>query len=318
MPWKLFIVGVLLGSLAFQTFITNADPADSLPVAFITQFDGSPYAATDCGPASVAMAINYATGEHLKPLEVRQAISKLPGGAYAASTSSGTAIGDLARIARAHGVEVFMGDGAPSTGWGPERIRKHLADGHPVIVLTRLAYLPGYAPTSQFDHYILLTGATPTGYIYNDPGTSSGFHKTISERQLQLAQRASVLPGQGIALAGPAKATPKPAAQAAAPLGFMSVKVAPGDTLSQIAQRLGVPMNELATANKVGNVNHIEVGQVLVVPGKDAEPEAEAPKAEAAKPEAAKPEAAKPDAAKVDAPKAKPTPRTARVRVLAE
>ena len=96
MPWKLFFVGVLLGSLAFQTLITNAEPQpDTMAVPFLTQFDGSPYAATDCGPASVAMAINYATGEHLKPLEVRQAIMKLPGGAYAANTNSGTAVGDL-------------------------------------------------------------------------------------------------------------------------------------------------------------------------------------------------------------------------------
>jgi len=84
MRWKLFIVGALLGSLAFQTFISDAAQPDALPVAFVSQFsDNSPFAATDCGPASVAMAINYATGEHLKPVEARQAITKLPGGGYA-------------------------------------------------------------------------------------------------------------------------------------------------------------------------------------------------------------------------------------------
>src|SRR3954463_15733606 len=99
MHWKLFIVGALIGSLAFQTFISNADQPDTLPVAFLTQLDGSAYAGTDCGPASVAMAINYATGyatgEHTRPLDVRQAIAKLPGGGYAANPNSGTAIGDL-------------------------------------------------------------------------------------------------------------------------------------------------------------------------------------------------------------------------------
>ncbi len=287
MPWKLFFVGVLLGSLAFQSFISHAEQPDALSVAFLPQFDGSPYAATDCGPASVAMAINYATGEHLKPLEVRQAIAKLPGGGYAANPSSGTAIGDLARIARAHGVEVFSGDGAGSVGWGPERIRKHLNDGHPVIVLVRLAYLPGYSPTSQLDHYVVLIGANATGYVYNDPGLSVGAKRTIGERQLQLAQRATSVPGQGIALAGPAKAAKAPAP---APAQSFTIKVEQGDTLSQIAERFSVPQKDLVVLNKLANVNHIEVGQVLTVPGDEPKP-AETPKSAGApkQPEAPKP-----------------------------
>src|SRR5262245_43389691 len=151
MRWKLFILGILIGSLAFETLVSWAEPQNAMPVAFMTQFDGSAFADTDCGPTAVAMAINYATGEHLKPLEVRKAIAKLPGAGYAANPTSGTAIGDLARVARAHNVDVFAGDGPSSIGWGPERIRKHLADGHTVIVLARLALLPGYKPTSQVD-----------------------------------------------------------------------------------------------------------------------------------------------------------------------
>ena len=264
MPWKLFIVGVLLGSLAFQNFIANADQQDALPVAFMTQFDGSAFAGTDCGPASVAMAINYATGEHLKPLEVRQAIAKLPGAGYASNPSSGTAIGDLARIARAHKVEVFAGDGPSSTGWGPERIRKHLAEGHPVIVLVRLAFLPGYAPTSTFDHYILLTGASGKGYTYNDPGLSVGAKRTISEQQLQTAQRNSSVPGQGAAFGGP-----KSAAPSTPPAQTFIVTIAKGDTLSELAARYSVPIKDILALNRtVVNVDRIQAGQALTLPGK--------------------------------------------------
>jgi LysM repeat protein len=264
MPWKLFIVGVLLGSLAFQTFITNADQPDALPVAFMQQFDGSAYAGTDCGPASVAMAINYATGEHLKPLDVRLAITKLPGGQYASNPGSGTAIGDLARIARAHDVEVVMGDGPSSTGWGPERIRKHLAEGHPVIVLVKLAFLPGYSATSTFDHYVLLTGASGKGYTYNDPGMSAGAKRTISEQQLQTAQRNSSVPGQGAAFGGP-----KSAAPAAPPALTFNVTVAKGDTLSELAAKYSVPLKEIVALNRtVVNVDRIQAGQVLQLPGK--------------------------------------------------
>src|SRR5260370_17585334 len=102
MRWKLFIAGVLLGSLAFQTLTTNAEQRDALSVPFASQFDGSPFAATDCGPASVAMAINYATGEHLSPFLARQAIIHLPGGGYAANPASGTPIQHLAPLAWLH------------------------------------------------------------------------------------------------------------------------------------------------------------------------------------------------------------------------
>src|SRR5438445_10422182 len=185
MRWKVFIAGALVGSLAFQTVLVSAEQRDALAVPFLSQFDGSPFAASDCGPASVAMAINYATGEHMTPLQARQAIIKLPGGGYASNPESGTAIQDLPRLARAHHVEAFMGDGAASTGWGPERIRQHLSQGHPVIVLTRIGYLPGYNTSTQVDHYIILTGANGSGYVYNDPALGNGAKRTITEKQLQ-------------------------------------------------------------------------------------------------------------------------------------
>jgi LysM repeat protein len=266
MRWKLFLAGVLLGTLVFQIVPTSAEQRDAMPVPFFTQFDGSVFAASDCGPASVAMAIDYATGEHLTPLQARQALIKLPGGGYAANPDSGTAIQDLARVARAHHVEAFMGDGAASVGWGPERIRRHLAQGHTVIVLTRLAYLPGYKPTSAIDHYIILTGANASGYVYNDPGMGSGSKRTISEKQLQQAQRGSGVPGQGAAFAGPQPMIETPPAPADG--STVKVTVKPGDTLSGLAERFGIGLQELVTLNaaSVKNVNHIEVGQVLNVP----------------------------------------------------
>lgn len=236
---------------------------------FATQFDGTRYAATDCGPASVAMAINFATGSHMTPIQARQELMRMPGVGYATNPDSGTAIGDLARLARAHQVETFMGDGSGSTGWGPERIRHHLAQGHPVVVLTRLAYLPGYRADSSVDHYIILTGATNSGYVYNDPAMSNGARRTISEKQLQLAQRASSVPGQAAAFAGPepeqvAASVETPLDEA--PLGH--VTVVRGDTLSRLADRYGIELRQLIELNPLTarNPDYIEVGQVLNVP----------------------------------------------------
>src|SRR5579864_8655445 len=272
MHWKIFLATALLGSLAFQVVTTSAAQPDSMAVPFMTQFDGSKFAASDCGPASVAMAIDYATGEHLTPLQARQAIIQLPGGGYASNPDSGTAIQDLARIARAHKVDAFMGDGPGSTGWTTARIRAHLSQGHPVIVLTRLSYLPGYKPGSTVDHYIILTGATSAGYIYNDPAISNGAKRSISEAQLQMAQRMSSVPGQGAAFSGPAPVAPVPDV----PTQKITVKV--GDTLSQLAEQYGMSLQDLVALNRasISNVNHIEVGQVIKVPQPKDEPEAAA------------------------------------------
>jgi LysM repeat protein len=264
----------------FQTLTSEAEQREALGVPYASQFDGSQFAATDCGPASVAMAINYATGEHLTPLQARQAIMRLPGGGYASNPSAGTAVQDLAKLARAHNVEPFLGDGAASTGWGPERIRHHLQQGHPVIVLTRLAFLPGYSPNSQIDHYILLTGANGTGYVYNDPALPNGAKKAISEKQLQTAQRAAGVPGQGVAFAGPPNEV-KPQTSAPPPQGAPTrqVTVARGDTLSQLAERYGVELQQIVALNGAAlrNIHHIEVGQVIKLPLRrdEAQPEAQ-------------------------------------------
>jgi hypothetical protein len=271
----------VIGSLLFQLFDGAAAllaGVDALAVPFKTQFDGSAYASTDCGPASVAMVIDFETGDKLTPLQARQAIMKLPGGGYASNPNSGTAIQDLGRVARQHGLDVFSGDGASSVGWGPERIRKHLGQGHPVIVLTRVGYLPGYAPGTPIDHYIVLTGTTPNGYVYNDPAFSNGLRRQIGEQQLVLAQRASSVPGQGIAFDGPRGA--KSAAAEAAPAGpTFKVTVAVGDTLSQLAKRYSIDLKQIVALNRgtIRNPDHIEVGQVLILPGNAPAPAAEKP-----------------------------------------
>lgn len=196
-----------------------------------------------------------------------------------------------------------MGDGAASTGWGPERIRNHLAQGHPVIVLTRLGYLPGYNTSSTVDHYIILIGANDSSYVYNDPALGNGAKRIISGKQLQLAQRAAVAPGQGAAFSGPPNETP--ASQAPDPNAPIThVTVMAGDTLSELAQRYGVDLTQILELNRssVRNINHIEVGQVLAIPGvAPAEPE------EAAAQSAPTPSPT-PTASPTPSPTASPTP----------
>jgi LysM repeat protein len=74
--------------------------------------------------------------------------------------------------------------------------------------------------------------------------------------------------GQALTVPQPAPAAATAGATATAPApesGPYTVRT--GDTLSTIAARLGVSATELARANGVTDPNHIEVGQILQMPG---------------------------------------------------
>ena len=42
--------------------------------------------------------------------------------------------------------------------------------------------------------------------------------------------------------------------------------VQPGDTLAKLCDRYGVPVEDLARINNIRNVNHIEIGDALIIP----------------------------------------------------
>lgn len=56
-----------------------------------------------------------------------------------------------------------------------------------------------------------------------------------------------------------------------------SHKVAPGDTLVEIARKYKVPVKELARANRIGKKGRLQIGRVLVIPGTEGEGVAERP-----------------------------------------
>lgn len=171
-----------------------------LEVPYVTQLDGSAYAGSNCGPAVLAMALAYATGERHSALALRRAL-----GWAAADPEAGTDIADLARLARRAGALAVLGEGAASLGWSPERVRAQLERGRVLILLTRLALLPGYAVESDLEHYILVVGAGAGGFHYHDPAlaTPEGTPRTLGAEELRRAQRATSAPGQGAAIGAP-------------------------------------------------------------------------------------------------------------------
>ena len=176
-----------------------------LAVPFVSQFDGSAYAATNCGPASLAMVLRFLSGDRATPDQLRRTLSRLPGAGYAADPAQGTAIQDLAALGRQRGLQSILGTGPGSTGWTPDRAAEQLGQRRPVIVLTRLNALPGWAGAPpDLDHWIVLVGMSGDRFFYHDPalGAPSGASRSIARDQLARAMRLSSVPGQGAAFAG--------------------------------------------------------------------------------------------------------------------
>src|SRR5690606_13432507 len=78
-------------------------------------------------------------------------------------------------------------------------------------------------------------------------------------------QSLDTLRGSDVVLAS----NPAPArgGQAVAPSASASYRVKRGDTLSQIAKRHGVSVDELAKANNLRSGRHLRAGQTLRIPG---------------------------------------------------
>ncbi len=73
-----------------------------------------------------------------------------------------------------------------------------------------------------------------------------------------------IVAGQVLIIPGAGAVAPVAAAPNKAPVYYV---VQPGDTLSSIARAYGVSSQAIMAANSVNDMNHIEVGQRLVIPG---------------------------------------------------
>jgi hypothetical protein len=87
--------------------------------------------------------------------------------------------------------------------WSTDAVRWHVQQGHPVITLVKYRNLPGHTSSvSTFDHYIVISGLTPNGFIYNDAAFAStlGYGLEISDVELEYAWDNSSIPHHALAL----------------------------------------------------------------------------------------------------------------------
>ncbi|MBI3967773.1 MAG: LysM peptidoglycan-binding domain-containing protein [Chloroflexi bacterium] len=170
-----------------------------LAVPFRTQFDGSAYQGGNCGPASLAMVL-AAFGKVVPTGDLRAIVNDLQG--TWRIYDSGTAIDNLATIARRHGLQPTL------RRWTLDDVRDQLRAGQPLIPQVRYRALPGRAGSRYGgDHYIVITGFDGDEFIYNDPASDiyPGHQRRMSARTLLNAWSTSSYPMGAVAVGGGGK-----------------------------------------------------------------------------------------------------------------
>jgi len=157
-----------------------------------SQLDGSRYAQANCGPTTLAMALE-AFGVSLSSGQVR---AEALDAQRIWGNDVGTLITALADVTRQNGLEpvgLYTPDGALRR-WTLEDIRAEVRQGHPVVVQVHYRALPNRGGALFFgDHYILITGLLDDRFLYNDAINADGvgWDRVLDADRLQRAMDAS-------------------------------------------------------------------------------------------------------------------------------
>jgi hypothetical protein len=191
-----------------EALIEEAEPAPAPPgkvaVPWRTQLDGSRFAGSNCGPASLGMVLD-AFGVS-KPTDNLRYLTHTYQGTWGSST--GTALQHIARVAEDFGVPSRgLYDGPRFRTWTIAELREEIRQGHPVMILVKYRLLPGHEGSrAGYDHYIVVWDVDGDSFVYNDPAytrSRDGYGRRISASALERATKASIIPGQAVAFLPP-------------------------------------------------------------------------------------------------------------------
>lgn len=162
-----------------------APPILSAP--YRSQFDGSIWAESNCGPTALSMALG-ALGIDVDQLRLRQLANDQMG---MADPNNGTTWESLAYAAQASGARVSgLYQGQSYRRWTIENLKAELSQGHPVLLLVRYWDLPDHLGSGfAGDHYVVALGVDGNGnVVYNDSAfRGDGSDRVISPAALQRA-----------------------------------------------------------------------------------------------------------------------------------
>ena len=175
-----------------------------LAVPFRSQYDGSPYQNSNCGPTALGMVLE-AYGIHATTAQLRAAANQLQG---TTGYDQGVALDFLQAIAQEAGLrtEGLVGANGRYRQWSMADLIGEVRRGYPVITLVRYATLPDHAgSTSTSDHYIVVIGVTDQGLVINDPAFTGngGYRQVLGPDALMNAWRAASIPEQAVAFLPP-------------------------------------------------------------------------------------------------------------------
>lgn len=175
-----------------------------LEVPIRSQFDGTEYQGSNCGPASLAMVLD-AFGAASQTFQVRNLVNTLSGNYV---PEDGTALQSLGWIAAQAGLRMDgLYQGGAYRRWTTAEIREQVRRGHPVITLVKLRELPHFAGSSSpSEHYIVVVGLDGGDFLINDPAMpgATGYRLPVTPAQLERAWAATSVPGQSAAFAATA------------------------------------------------------------------------------------------------------------------
>lgn len=153
----------------------------------MTQVDGSLYARGNCGPASLAMAMDY-YGESWSVRSIRRDVQDYDGDMSQDAGASWQALANAAAKRDFIPIGLYAGGSAYRT-WYVDDLVTQTKKGRPVILLVRYWYLPDHEHEGYYgDHYIVFLGLTPDErVVYHDAAfvtSGEGAYKTMGQDQL--------------------------------------------------------------------------------------------------------------------------------------
>lgn len=174
-------------------------------VPWRSQFDGTYYAGSNCGPAALGMAMAR-FGEVWSTDSIRRDANAYMGLRDQANGTSWEALKYAAEKRGLTTYDLYDGEGGYHE-WYMDELLAHIGAGRPVIMLVRLIYLPGHeGEDPTIDHYIVFLGLMDNGdVLYHDSAfetAEEGAYQTMSRAQFRraLGNTASGINWSGMAI----------------------------------------------------------------------------------------------------------------------
>lgn len=182
-----------------RELLARGAPEAWLKVPHQSQLDGTPYAAANCGPTSVAMLLE-GFGIKADRGELRKQVLALQGDD--GCDDCGVYIQYLAGVVEQHGLKVVkLRDPDASEKdfhrWALDEIRAEVRSGRPVLPQVFYRRLPGRAASAYWgDHFVVVHGLLGDDFLINDPidNDGSGYSRVMTAQMLDLAMKESDFP----------------------------------------------------------------------------------------------------------------------------